>query len=53
MKNKSFFLISAITAIRTEFRKWYGVISVNELVSNRALAREIEVLEHMLAIHGG
>lgn len=43
---------SALANIRRELRKWYGSISVKELVSNRELVLEIEVLERMLANQG-
>jgi hypothetical protein len=43
---------SAIAALRREFRKWYGTISVNELAENRELVFEIGVLEKMLARQG-
>ena len=39
-------------AIRRELRRWYGLISVEELVANKELVLEIEVLERMLARQG-
>lgn len=45
-------LKAALARIKQELRKWYGVISVKELVTNRELAFEIEVLERMLASQG-
>jgi hypothetical protein len=41
-----------LDAIRRELRRWYGLISVEELVSNKELVLEIEVLERMLARQG-
>ena len=43
---------SAIELIKTEFRRWYGTVSIRELAANRALAFEIEILERMLAAKG-
>lgn len=45
-------LKAALTALKREFRKWYGMISVDELASNRELAVEIGVLEQMLVRQG-
>lgn len=45
-------LRTALAALKREFRKWYGMISVNELAANRELAFEIGVLEKMLARQG-
>ena len=46
------FLKSALAVLKREFRRWYGMISVNELASNRELAIEIGILEQMLARQG-
>ena len=46
------FVKSALEALKREFRKWYGMISVKELASNRELAIEIGILEQMLARQG-
>jgi len=43
---------AALVALKREFRRWYGMISVNELASNRELAVEIGILEQMLARQG-
>ena len=43
---------AALAALKREFRRWYGMISINELASNRELAEEIWVLEQMLARQG-
>jgi hypothetical protein len=45
-------LRSAYAALKREFRKWYGTISVDELAANSELAFEIGVLEQMLAGKG-
>lgn len=45
-------LKKAIESIKAELRKLYGVLSVDELVSNKELVFEIEVLERMLAKQG-
>lgn len=45
-------LRNMLDAIRRELRRWYGLISVEELVSNKELVLEIEVLERMLARQG-
>ena len=45
-------LKAAFAALKREFRKWYGTISVEELANNRELAIEIGVLEQMLARQG-
>ena len=42
----------ALAALKREFRRWYGMISIDELASNRELAIEIGVLEQMLARQG-
>ncbi len=39
-------------ALKREIRKWYGMISVKELISNRELTLEIETLERILAHQG-
>lgn len=46
------FIRVALAALKREFRKWYGMISVDELASNRELAIEIGILEQMLARQG-
>jgi hypothetical protein len=51
-KKQNPLLSSMLSAIRRELRKWYGLISVDELVNNRDLVFEIEVLERMLAREG-
>lgn len=43
---------AALAALKREFRKWYGMISVDELASNRELAIEIGILEQMLSRQG-
>lgn len=43
---------AALAALKREFRRWYGMISIDELASNRELAIEIGVLEQMLARQG-
>lgn len=43
---------AALAALKREFRRWYGMISIDELASNRELAIEIGVLEQMLAKQG-
>lgn len=43
---------AALAALKREFRRWYGTISVKELAANRELAAEIAVLEQMLASQG-
>lgn len=45
-------LRAALATIKRELRKWYGAISVDELVGNRELVLEIETLERMLALEG-
>lgn len=43
-----------LAKLREEFRRWYGRLSVNELVSNKRLVEEIEAIERMLSpIPGG
>lgn len=42
----------AMESIKSELRRLYGVLSVNELTSNKELVFEIEVLERMLAKQG-
>lgn len=37
-----------LNRIREALRKWYGTLSVRELISNRALVAEIEAFERML-----
>lgn len=40
--------------LRDEFRRWYGRLSVTELVSNQRLVAEIEAIERMLnPLRGG
>ncbi len=51
-QSKSGTFAAALAAIKRELRKWYGLISVKELISNRDLVLEIEVLERMLATEG-
>jgi hypothetical protein len=51
-KKQNPLLSSMLGVIRRELRKWYGLISVDELVNNRDLVFEIEVLERMLAREG-
>lgn len=51
-RRRSPLLMSMFGAIRQELRRWYGLISVEELVSNKELVLEIEVLERMLARQG-
>ena len=36
-----------LAKLREEFRKWYGRLSVAELVSNKRLVAEIEAIERM------
>lgn len=43
---------AALSALKREFRRWYGTISVKELAGNRELAAEIAILEQMLANQG-
>ncbi len=43
---------AALAALKREFRRWYGMISIDELASNRELAIEIGILEQMLARQG-
>ncbi len=38
-----------LAKLREEFRRWYGRLSVNELVSNKRLVAEIEAIERMLS----
>lgn len=45
-------LRTMLAAIRRELRRWYGLISVEELASNKDLVSEIEVLERMLVRQG-
>ena len=45
-------LQAALSALKREFRKWYGTISVRELAVNRQLAAEIATLEKMFAKQG-
>lgn len=52
MKNQKFVMKSALAMIRAELRRWYGIISVEELVCNCDLAQEIAVLERMLVSEG-
>lgn len=52
-KNISHYCLkTALAVLKREFRKWYGMISVNELAANRELVFEIGVLEQMLARQG-
>lgn len=51
-QNESPSFRAALATIRRELRKWYGVISVKELILNRELVVEIEVLERMLVNQG-
>jgi hypothetical protein len=37
-----------LAKLRDEFRRWYGRLSVNELVSNKRLVEEIEAIERLL-----
>jgi hypothetical protein len=50
---RNFILMSVLAVVKHEFRKWYGMISIEELVSNWKLTHEVEILERMLAIQGG
>lgn len=50
--NHNPFIRVALGLIRKELRRWYAVISVDELVENRELVFEIEILERMLAREG-
>jgi hypothetical protein len=43
---------AALASLKREFRRWYGMISIDELASNRELAIEISVLEQILARQG-
>ncbi len=38
-----------LAKLREEFRKWYGRLSVAELVSNKRLVAEIEAIERMFS----
>ncbi|MBX3032897.1 MAG: hypothetical protein KF865_03165 [Bdellovibrionaceae bacterium] len=38
-----------LNKIRDALRKWYGTLSVKEIISNRVLIVEIEALERMLS----
>lgn len=38
-----------LNKIKEALRKWYGTLSVKEIISNRALIAEIEALERMLS----
>ena len=38
-----------LARLRDEFRRWYGRLSVTELVSNKRLVEEIEAIERMLS----
>jgi hypothetical protein len=38
-----------IERLKTVFRKWYGSLSVRELVSNKTLVAEIEAFERLLS----
>lgn len=38
-----------LAKLRDEFRRWYGRLSVTELVSNKRLVEEIEAIERILS----
>jgi hypothetical protein len=43
-----------LAKLREEFRRWYGRLSVNELMSNKRLIEEIQIIERMLnPLQGG
>lgn len=46
-------LEAALSWVRIAFRKWCGMLSVEEIVTNRDLSIEIARLERMLACVGG
>ncbi|NUN07187.1 MAG: hypothetical protein HUU57_15685 [Bdellovibrio sp.] len=39
----------AVKRLKEEFRKWYAALSLKEIVTNKVLIEEIEVLEKMLS----
>lgn len=39
----------ATRKLRDEFRKWYAALSLKEIVTNKVLIAEIEVLEQLLS----
>lgn len=39
----------SLEKIKAEIRKWYGIISVKELICNKALIVEIEKIERLLS----
>ena len=44
--------IQALQVLKDEFRKWYGMISVEELVSNKELIQFITRIEKYFALTG-
>ncbi|MBT4761055.1 MAG: hypothetical protein HOO06_05095 [Bdellovibrionaceae bacterium] len=42
----------ALQVLKEEFRKWYGMISVEELVSNHELVEFIRRIEKYFALSG-
>lgn len=43
---------NALQILKEEFRKWYGMISVEELVSNHKLIEFIKRIENYFALAG-
>lgn len=39
---------SSLDRVKEELRKWYGMLSLKEIVTNKALIQELEALEKML-----
>ncbi len=44
--------LNVLRTLREEFRKWYGMISVEELVSNHELVEFITRIERYFALAG-
>ena len=43
--------ITKLRRLKKEFRKWYGQVSVEELISNRELVFQISAIERLLGRH--
>lgn len=41
-------IVDSLDRVKDELRKWYGLLSMKELVTNKALIQELETLEKMI-----
>lgn len=39
-----------LVRLRNQFREWYAILSITEIISNRALIQKIEGLEQRLSV---